>query len=1022
MRRYLCLVFFAFFGTVSLFAQVPLTEIQALKTFYDATGGPNWFSENDADPTNDWNFATPLANTVVTNDWYGLFLTGNHVTYIDMNPTGLTADRNNLVGTLPEEIADLRFLQTLDLEIGELSGPIPNSITTLTDLTNLNLRNNEFTGPIPSAIGNLTNLRRLRLGSNELTGQIPLSLLTLGNLNFLSLRHNDLSGDIPLGITNMTSLTTLYLGSNDFTGFIYPEYGNLVNLTHLGLGANQLTGTIPTELGNLVNMQNLSLGSNDLTGTLPVSLGNLLDMRSIDITYTQISGSIPEEYGNWSNPRSISLGRNELEGVIPPQFANFPNLEIFSVQYNRNMEGPVPDFSGIASLRYLYIAGNQYQFGDFENEFGDYNTNLTIFRYESQAPVGMVENHSVCVGGSITLQTVVSGSANVYEWFKDGTALPASNTPNYTITDFEASDAGAYTCSVSSTIVTGLVIQRQPITLTVDSAGPTANTVADVYACDTDTDGYATFTLDLSDIEAQVIGGQTGLTVSYFDAMGNPLALTATYTNTNPNQQDVTVRVETSAGCYDETVFSLIVHPVAVAEVFPDVNICAGERYFLGPLSLTDNLYYTGPNKTGMVLIAGDEVFDGQTVYVYAETGFGANTCSDESSFQIRVSGTLADEMADVQVCDSYVLPALSPENAYYTIPNGDGNRLEAGDVIDSSQMVYIYTEEGTCSDETDFFVEVTDTPMVTDEFEDVQVCIPYELPELSPGNSYYTLPNGGGVRLDAGDVIDTTRTIYIYAASGTCSSETDFTVEVLGMPVADVFDDQAECDVYVLPGLSTGNSYYTGPDKSGQMLEPGDAITSSQTVYIYAEGTVTPDLTCFDESSFSVTITTTEAVILEDVSDCNAYILPVLPEGQRYFTEADGGGTVLEDGDQISETRTIYIRAEHNGCFAESSFRVIIEPEACQTEDLSELPKFFTPNGDGSNDLWDTAVLSGRSNIRIHIYDRYGRLLAQLDPDTNSAWDGFHNGKPMPSSDYWYRFVDYDSGQSLSGHFTLKR
>jgi gliding motility-associated-like protein len=69
------------------------------------------------------------------------------------------------------------------------------------------------------------------------------------------------------------------------------------------------------------------------------------------------------------------------------------------------------------------------------------------------------------------------------------------------------------------------------------------------------------------------------------------------------------------------------------------------------------------------------------------------------------------------------------------------------------------------------------DSPTV-DVLNDTTVCDSYTLPTLSSGN-YFTATGGTGTPLNAGDVITTTQTIYIYAANGTCSNESSFTVTV---------------------------------------------------------------------------------------------------------------------------------------------------------------------------------------------------------------------------------------------------
>jgi gliding motility-associated-like protein len=80
----------------------------------------------------------------------------------------------------------------------------------------------------------------------------------------------------------------------------------------------------------------------------------------------------------------------------------------------------------------------------------------------------------------------------------------------------------------------------------------------------------------------------------------------------------------------------------------------------------------------------------------------------------------------------------------------------------------------------------------------------------------------------------------------------------------------------------------------------------------------------------------------------------------------------------------------------------------------------FFTPNGDGMNDYWNIIASSGGANVKIMIYDRYGKLIKSLNGD-GIGWDGTCNNNPMPSSDYWFELIT-EQGKKLKGHFSLKR
>ena len=84
--------------------------------------------------------------------------------------------------------------------------------------------------------------------------------------------------------------------------------------------------------------------------------------------------------------------------------------------------------------------------------------------------------------------------------------------------------------------------------------------------------------------------------------------------------------------------------------------------------------------------------------------------------------------------------------------------------------------------------------------------------------------------------------------------------------------------------------------------------------------------------------------------------------------------------------------------------------------------PLYFTPNGNGKDDNWQVLGVNAvfQSQSLIYIFDRHGRLLAQIATD-GPGWDGTYNGTPMPADDYWFR-VKLEDGRTFTGHFSLMR
>jgi len=149
-----------------------------------------------------------------------------------------------------------------------LTGSIPSEIGNLRSLTNLRLSNNDLSGSIPNSIwNNLLKLRVLYLSSNRLNGTIPSTIGNLVELDVLTLANNQISGTIPSTIGNLKWLALINFNYLQLTGIIPSEIGKLTNLRQLAFSQNGLSGPIPPGIGKLPYLQNLGLGNLTVYGT-----------------------------------------------------------------------------------------------------------------------------------------------------------------------------------------------------------------------------------------------------------------------------------------------------------------------------------------------------------------------------------------------------------------------------------------------------------------------------------------------------------------------------------------------------------------------------------------------------------------------------------------------------------------------------------------------------------------------------------------------------------------------------------
>ncbi|MFI2742167.1 choice-of-anchor L domain-containing protein [Zhouia sp. PK063] len=481
--------------------------------------------------------------------------------------------------------------------------------------------------------------------------------------------------------------------------------------------------------------------------------------------------------------------------------------------------------------------------------------------------------------------------------------------------------------------------------------------------------------VDLTQQNTAILNGKSSsdYTISYFNSAAD--ALQNINIITNPSDVTIADGIATQTfwvrlsdnklpSCFDIISFDVVVHDLPPVTTLADVIDCSS--YMLPNIQNGD--YYTGSNGTGTPLHAGDVVTSTRTIYIYSEsTQYG---CANQSSFKVTL---VKDYNIGTQHCGRFVIPK-PPTGGFYTAPdgpNGSGKLLPTGTVLTTSQTIYYYAEvNGAFCREKAYNIQIFPLPEV-DNLDDVTTCFDYTLQSLNYGN-YFTQPQGGGKQLNAGDVISSSQTIYIFSDDGRCTNETSFKVNIVPQ-----YKDITACGSYTLPNLPVGN-YYTQPDGQGNQIPFGTVVTASTTVYVYATTSTAPN--CTSDLSFDITILPIPPVdSLTDVISCidNPYVLPALTNGQ-YFTGSGRTGQQLAEGTAITKTQTIYINNKENICTNETSFHVDVrglpkvenftDVYSCDPFTLPDLTygKYFTGPGATGNELHGGDVITTTQTIYI--------------------------------------------------------
>lgn len=271
---------------------------------------------------------------------------------------------------------------------------------------------------------------------------------------------------------------------------------------------------------------------------------------------------------------------------------------------------------------------------------------------------------------------------------------------------------------------------------------------------------------------------------------------------------------------------------------------------------------------------------------------------------------------------------------------------------------------------------------------------------------NWYDAPTGGNLLLENSTVYETDEAGTYYAEANspeiTCSSTSRTAVTLTVNPLPVVQDESLTfCEnTSILLSADLDNVTYawnTGESTKEILVdEPGtftvlvtDNNGCSALKTILLEQIDLPRIERIDSDGPSILITTSNSGDFE-------YSLDGLNYQDRSTFEAVPGGFY-----------TIYIQDKTNcGVVTQEFFHLVV-------------PKFFTPNGDTANDVFEFDGLDVFNSVEFSIFNRYGQLLKSNNSNT-AFWDGTFQGSPVPSEDYWY-LVKADT-LIFKGHFTLKR
>ena len=472
------------------------------------------------------------------------------------------------------------------------------------------------------------------------------------------------------------------------------------------------------------------------------------------------------------------------------------------------------------------------------------------------------------------------------------------------------------------------------------------------------------------------------------DTNTNPLA--TNYTNTTPNSETIFVRIENNINtdCYNTASLNFIVN--------------------------------SSPEANDSVLIQCDEdgIADGLTT-------FNLNEISD------NVTGGVTNTIVNYYLSEAAALQSENEINAaaFNNSTNPQVIYAKVTNIATNCYEIANVTLQASTNSANNTALTTCDYDGIEDGFStfnlsDANTAILNNLPPQVVLTYYETYTDAlleqNAISSTFANTTPYSQTVYGRVENANdCYGISEIELSVLALPNIETEAERLYCLNYFPQSITlTGGVINNLPNNYYYLWSTG---ATTQSIEVNQPGTYTVRVTntngCFKDRTITVlpsNIATFTDIEITDASNNNSISVFVTGEGTYDYALNTPNGpyqtsSVFEN--VPAGIHTVYVRDIKNDCGTVDT-----------TVSVIGFPKYFTPNNDGYHDYWQVYGIDSQfqSGSHILIYDRFGKLIKELDP-LSIGWDGSFNGKLLPANDYWF-YITLEDGRVYKGHFSLVR
>ena len=616
-----------------------------------------------------------------------------------------------------------------------------------------------------------------------------------------------------------------------------------------------------------------------------------------------------------------------------------------------------------------------------------------------ESPRAVIVVNVVADNGAVILNfrcdpTQATTTTSVFFDWSNNAAL-GSNTYNYTYM-IEGGGSGSGTTGVSHQEVFGMAPGQKATMILSSATSPCATaTLTCSVPCGTSTvtPNFAQIAPFCSGDPAPVLGNTSpnGITGTWSPA---------TVSNTASGSYVFTPNPTTFPCALTQTLAVTVTPRVTPTFTSIPTTVCQNAAAPVLPLNSNNTPSISGtwnPSTVNTSVL-------GPVTYTFTANA-GQCVVATKTTATITVQANVAPNFASIgAICTGNPVPVLAT-----TSPNGITGTWAPAAINNTTSGSYVFTPTaGQCA--TQQTLPVTITPRTVPNFPAIaSFCEGTTAPIL---DNNVASPNGVSGTWAPATISNTASGSYVFTPNAN-QCATNQTLNVTVNPrISPGFNSFAICSGSVPPVLQT-----TSPNGIKGTWSPAVVNNMNTGSYIF-----TPDSNqCANPETIVVTVipsntlTDFQWTVTEAFAENQVVTIIAIASGGKYLYQLDDGpfqeSPIFEYVSSGYHTVTVI---DEGGCSVPIVRTNIL---------VIGYPKYFTPNADGYNDRWNIYELQDDVSSKIHIFDRYGKLLKEITPD-GIGWDGTYNGRPMPGNDYWFvvEYRENDILKKFKSHFSLKR